>query len=282
MTIGSILLVAFLAAATAHARDELLMPTDALHRAQVALRLGDRKQQKALVEPHLLVARKAGLEPTEEMALGELYFMALDPVRSDAIFRKHLARTDRLGRMAWLRHQQVQFRAFENYAQCERDLSAFRRQFPVTVEDLTYSSGAALNLARRAAEAGDHARAAQLVLDDVAGLPRDVPFRAFRALGTLAESLVHAGRGPEARAILEDHRARLQARIAKAVPGLRPASSLSRDTPEHRAGHLHVDWDTGLADDEPGFDADRFATQVALDRIAEIDAALGRLPAGQR
>lgn len=259
----------------------LLAPTDVLHMVNSALAQGDRARQGEIVRPMIALAQTSNLPPAEEMALGEIHFLALNPRDSDAIFAKHLDRTDGIGRMAWIRHQQIQFRAFDRHAETESAIAEFRKRFPVSSLDLTYTSSMVANQAARYATAGEHAKAVRLVLDDVAALPQDVPLRSFRLLGTFFGSFKAAGRAEEARAILMAHRARLQERVDKAGAALTAASALARNNYPHRHGHLHADWDTGNADDDPAFDRERFVTQIAIDRIKELDRMLeGKAPSG--
>jgi hypothetical protein len=259
----------------------LLPPTAVLHMVNTELAQGDRARQGEIVRPMIALARTSSLHPAEELALAEILFLALNPKDSDAIFVKHLDRTDGLGRMAWIRHQQIQFRAFDRHAETESAIAEFRTRFPVSHLDLTYTSSMVANQAARYATAGDHATVVRLVLDDVAALPQDVPLRSFRLLGTFFGSFKAAGRAEEARAILMAHRARLQERVDKAGAALIAASALARNNYPHRPGHLHVDWDTGNADDDPAFDRERFIAQMALDRIKELDQMLqGKVPSG--
>jgi hypothetical protein len=275
------LLLSALSGAQSAASQDGLMPTEALHLANVALANGDRARQQEIVSPFLGKARKSALSPEEEMALGELYFLALDPRNSDAIFSKYLDRSDMVGRMAWIRHQQIQFRAFDRHDQTEADLPGFRSRFPVSPDDLTYTAMMVSNQAGRYAAAGNHAKAAELVLDDVKRLPLDLPMRSFRLLGTYFKSLLEAGKGPEARALLEAHRARLQEVVTAAGAQLEPASVVKQRAVAHRASLLHADWDTANADDDPGFSRARFNAQLALDRIRELDSMLAGTSPGR-
>jgi hypothetical protein len=256
-----------------------IMPTDALHQATAALNTGDRSKQKEIVSPFLGMAKKTGLSPEEDMALGELYFLALNPSDSDAIFVKYLDRTDKVGRMAWIRHGVVTFRAFDKRDEAERDLPRFRQQFAISADDLTYSATMVGFQAGRYAESGNHAKVVEMILEDVKPLTQDVPYRAFRLVGQYFASFAKVGRAAEARTILETHRARLQERVSKAAAGLEPVSELRKKVFPHRPGLLHSDWDTAIADDDPTFDRDRFNTQMAIDRIKEIDDMLAKAAA---
>ena len=271
-------LIGVAAWAPAAASQADLLPTEVLHRINEALAQGDRSKQGEIVRPFIAAAKKSGLSAEDDMALGEIYFLALNPRDSDAIFVKYLGRTDRLGRMAWIRHQQVQFRAFDKHDETEQAIDAFRKQFAIDPDDLTYSSVMAWNQADRYAAAKNYAKAVELILSDIKPLPLNLPFRAFRLLATHFNSFVEVGRGREARTILQSHRDALEARIAAAaMPALLPASALRTQSRRHRPGVLHADWDTGNADDDPAFDRERFNTQLAIDRIKELDGLLAKM-----
>jgi hypothetical protein len=215
-----------------------------------------------------------GLSAEEEMALAELHFLAFNPKEADAIFSRYLDRTDRIGRMAWIRHQQIQFRAFDKHDETEPAIAEFRKRFPVSPDDLTYTSSMVFNQANRYALRGDHEKAVQLVLEDLAGLPQDLPLRSFQLAGTFFASFMKVGKGAEARAILEAHRAKLAERVANTKLEVSSAAALKAAPHTHRKGYLHVDWDTGNADDEPGFDRDRFLAAMAFDRVKLLDSIL--------
>lgn len=254
-------------------------PTEVLHKINEALAAGDRTKQGEIVAPYLALVRKTDRSPDEELALGEIYFLALNPRDSDALFSKHLERSDRIGRMAWIRHQQVQFRGFNKYSESERDLGEFRRRFPVSAEDLTYTSAMVGNVAGRYAAAGDHPRVVELVLEDVKSLPLDLPLRSFRLLGAHHASFVATNRGAEARALLQAHLEQLRKRVNAAGRAVEPASVAKTRAFAHRPGVLHADWDTANVDDQPGFSRDAFNTQMAADRIKEIEAMLAKIDA---
>lgn len=253
-----------------------MLPTEALHRALEALAAGDRAKQQELVTPFLDRARRTDLSPEEDMALGELFFLALNPRDSDALFVKHLGRTDKVGRMAWIRHQQIQFRAFNQTEQTERDIPAFRAKFPVVPEDLTYSSMMVSNQAGRYAAAGNHVKVVELILEDVKGLPLDVPMRSLMLPGSFIQSFVAVNRAEEARTILTNHYKALQALVARVGTGLEPASVIKARPIAHTALALHADWDTAHAEDAPDFSVTRFHAQMALDRIKQLESRGGR------
>lgn len=247
-------------------------PTEALHQALEALVGTDRAQQQVIASTFLGKARKTGLPAEEDVALGELYFLALDPVAADAIFSKYLDRADRVGRMAWIRHQQIQFMAFDRHDEAEAGIAVFRARFPVSPDDLTYTSQMVGNQARRYAGAGNHAKAVELILAAVKDLPLDTPMRAFLMPATFYQSFVEAGRADEARAILTAHRDRLRQVVATAGSPLEAASVIKTRPVAHRAGVLHADWDTGALDDAPDFSRARFNAQMALDRLAQLES----------
>ncbi len=252
-------------------------PSDVLHDVRAAIATAPPEKQREIAEPLLALARRRELSPLEDIALGDLHFLALQGGPAAAIYARYLDRTDRLGRIAWQRHQQILFRGRNLHDEAERNIPEFRKRFRPSADDLTYTGGMIANQAVRYADKGDHAKVVALILEDVAVLPRDLPLRSFRLLGTRYASFLAVGKGQEARALLQAHRTALQERIAKGGPELVAASELLKQPFTHRAGVLHADFDTLLADDAPGYEPERFATQLAIDRVKEIEDLLAKM-----
>jgi hypothetical protein len=95
------------------------------------------------------------------------------------------------------------------------------------------------NLSRLAATTGDHARAVALVLEEVAALPLDTPFRSFELLGQRYPSFQATNRGGEALTWMRKHRDALKAADAADAAAQRETLQDSLQIP-HRSGVLHL------------------------------------------
>lgn len=234
---------------------------------------------EAAVTPFLAGVRTTGLAPEEEVALGMSYFFSFDGLSAKPLLEKHMNRDDLLGRVSWQAVQQMTMFGAKDFALGERRTVEFRAKFRPAIEDLEHSSVMVFNLARKSAADGDHARAVQLVLDDLNGLPIDLPFRGYDNLGRHFESFRKVGRDAEALALMKRHRDAMRARPGATLPSGAelPPISASLDY-AHRPGVLHLlAFQNWLFDDHPNFSPERAATLAsarAVDLFTRwIDAA---------
>jgi hypothetical protein len=155
----------------------------------------------------------------------------------------------------------------------------YRRKFPPSADDTEYTYNMVNNLSRLAATGGDHARAVTLVLEDVAAVPPDMPFRSFELLGQRYSSFQATGRGSEALTWMRKHRDALKS--AQAADASRPRGSLSDSLQiPHRPGILHLmPFVDRLLPDDPRWTragAVRFQRAQAIQKFDAWIAALER------
>jgi hypothetical protein len=228
------------------------------------------------LKPLLTGIARDGLSPAEEVALALTYFFTFDGPSAKPLFEKHQDRNDVLGRVSWQSLQQMAFFGAKDYALVERRLNEFRAKFTPSAEDTEHTYNMVNNLSRLAATTGDHARAVTLVLEDVATLPLDIPFRSFDLLAARYASFQALGKSADAVAWMKKHRQALQAAIGPtAVPSaMTPADGLRLP---HRPGVLHL---TPFADhmfpDDSRWTRDgavRYQREVAIARLDRNIAA---------
>jgi len=218
------------------------MPSEALHDVAKG-RLENLRwtpvQAESALKPVLASVRVTGLPPEEEVALALAYFFTFDGLSARPLFEKHRDRDDALGRVSWQSLQQMSFFGAKDYALVEQRTKEYRRKFPPTMEDMEYTFNMVNNLTRLAAGTGDHSRAASLVVEDIAQLPLDVPFRSFDLLGQRYASFRATGRATEALTWMKRHRDALRA--AQTPESAAPTASIEDATRfPHRAGVVHL------------------------------------------
>ena len=248
------------------------LPSEALHDI-VKGRMADQKRSpeeiEAAYKPLLVGVRTRGLSPTEEVALGMAYYFTFDGLSAKPLLERHAGRNDRVGRVASQALQQMAFFGAHDIALVERQLAEFRRRFRPAREDLEHTSVAVANLVRQRVTDGDHAGAVRLIVDDVAALPLDLPFRGFDNLGRFFESFRKAGRDDIALSLLEKHRDAMRVRVAawsRSSARVAPEASLAY---AHRRGVVHLQpFDDWLLEDDPKFSRDE-ATLAASARAVE-------------
>jgi hypothetical protein len=266
-----------LAFSLASAQTPQRLPSEVLHdviRWRLANLSAAPTQVEAAVTPFVTQARTSGLSPDEEVALGMAYFFSFDGLRAKPLLEKHRDRDDLLGRVSWQAVQQMTFMGAKDYALGERRTTEFRQKFRPVVEDLEYTYVMVNNLARQSATNGDHVRVAQLIMDDLRGVPLGLPFRSYENLARHYESFKKAGRDPDALALMREHLNAMRTRAAAETRTLSetptpPAASLEY---AHRPGVLHLfPFQTWLFNDDPRYtiaDATVLATRRAIDQFA--------------
>lgn len=207
------------------------------------------------------------------------YFFTFDGLSAKPLLEKHAGRADRLGRVATKALAQMAYFGEHDLGRVERMLADYRRRFRPVAEDLEHTAVMVANLARERAKAGDHAGAARMVLDDVAGLPLDLPMRGFDNLGRLHESFVAAGRAKEAIAWLERHRDALRARLGDGGAATAPEATLGL---AHRRGVLHLHpFDEWLLEDEPGADRASVTRAIAARAVERLESWIAAARSGR-
>jgi len=218
------------------------LPSDALHDI-VSARLANIRwtpvQAESALKPVVQTIRTQNLAPPEEVALALAYFFTFDGLSAKPLFEKYMTRDDELGRVSWQSLQQMSFFGAKDYALVERRTREYRRTFAPTADDMEYTFNMVNNLSRLAATNGDHARAATLVLDDIAVLPLDLPFRSFDLLGQRYASLQAVGRQADALTWMQKHRDAMQA-AQTADPARRQATLIDSLGIAHRQNVLHL------------------------------------------
>jgi hypothetical protein len=202
--------------------------------------------------PLLVNVRNTGLTPDEEVALGLAWFFTFNGPQARPWLEKHQDRADRLGRVSRQALLQMAFAGAKDYDRVTAGIIAFRAKFSPVAADLEYTSRMVDNMARHYESLGDDARAVALILEDVAALPIDVPYGAFRLLATHMPAFQRTGQGPAAIALMTKHRDALRIRLAAA--GTSPVGEATPPLlPPHRDGILHLDpFGDGLLEDLPG------------------------------
>ena len=227
----------------------LRLPSEALHdiaRARLEHPAWTPTQIETAMKPVLDSTKTTDLSADEEVALGLAYFFTFDGPKARPIFEKHMSRDDRLGRVSWQALQQMSFLGAKDYALVEQRLGEFRRKYKPSNEDPEYTFRMVDNLARLAVSSGNHARAVQLVLDDVRALPIDMPVRSFELLGMYLASFRATGQTNVAADLMKRHRDALRAVDTKTpviasqgtTPGGLPIAGIAI---AHRAGVIHAD-----------------------------------------
>ena len=219
------------------------MPSEVLHEV-VKGRLDNIRwtpvQAESALKPVLQSVRKTDLSPQEEVSLALAYFFTFDGLSAKPLFEKHMNRDDALGRVSWQSLQQMSFFGAKDYALVDQRTKQFRGKFPANGEDTEYTFNMVNNLTRLAATSGDHVRAVTLVLEDVAALPLDIPFRSFDLLGQRYASFQATSRSADALSWMRKHRDALKAaQSADANTAARGTLPDSLQIP-HRAGILHL------------------------------------------
>lgn len=260
------------------------LPSDVLHDV-VKGRLENPRwtptQVEAALKPLLAGVVTDGHTPAEEVALALAYFFTFDGPSAKPLFEKHQDRTDALGRVSWQSVQQMAFFGAKDYALVERRLHEFRAKFAPSAEDVEHTYNMVNNLSRLAATSGDHARAVTLVLDDIATLPLDIPFRSFDLLAARYASFQAVGKSADALAWMKKHRAALQAAVGSTPPppGMTPAEGLRL---AHRPGVLHL---TPFADhlfpDDPRWTRDGAIRYQRAAAIARLDRNIAAAEKGE-
>jgi hypothetical protein len=272
--------VVFVAANTASAQQRI--PSEALHDI-VKGRLENIRwtpvQVESALKPVLQNVRTAGLAPDEEIALALAYFFTFDGLSAKPLFEKHMNRDDALGRVSWQSLQQMSFFGAKDYALVEQRTKDYRRKFPPSADDTEYTFNMVNNLSRLAATGGDHARAVALVLEDVAAIPLEIPFRSFDLLGQRYPSFQATGRSDDALTWMRKHRDALKAAQAVDTGQTRGSLSDSLQIP-HRPGVLHLTpFVDRLLPDDPRWTragAVRFQRAQAIQKFDAWIAALER------
>jgi hypothetical protein len=255
------------------------VPSDVLHDI-VKGRLENPRwtptQVEAALKPLLSGVATQEHAPAEEVALALAYFFTFDGLSAKPLFEKHQGRDDALGRVSWQSLQQMAFFGAKDYPLVEQRLKEFRAKFAPSAEDVEHTYNMVNNLSRLAATTGDHARAVTLVLEDIAPLPLDIPFRSFDLLAARYASFQAVGKSAEAVGWMKKHRDALRAAVAPAAasPAMTPAEALRL---AHRPGVLHL---TPFADhmypDEPHWTRDgtiRYQRAAAIARLERNIAA---------
>jgi len=121
--------------ANAQVQPDSLLPTVALHRFHEELATADRSAQGDIAERALKVTQRGNLDDGERFALGELFFVALQPDPADSLFSLYLDGTDLRARMATQRKLRITMAAFTVYRGMEDSIRAARARFPVIPAD---------------------------------------------------------------------------------------------------------------------------------------------------
>ena len=196
-------------------------------------------QAESALKPVLQNVRTAGLTPDEEVALALSHFLTFDGLSAKPLFEKHMMRDDALGRVSWQSLQQMSFFGAKDYALVEERTKQYRRKFPPNSGDTEYTYNMVNNLARLAATSGDHARAVSLVLEDIAALPLDIPFRSFDLLGERWASFQAAGKNTDVLTWMQRHRDALRrTHVADSSAARGTLADSLRIA--HRSGVLHL------------------------------------------
>jgi hypothetical protein len=204
-------------------------------------------QVEAALKPLFDSTRTTDLSADEEVALGLAYFFTFDGPKARPLLEKNMTRDDRLGRVSWQALQQMSFLGAKDYALVERRLAEFRRKYRPSIEDPEYTYRMVDNLARQAATTGNHARAVELILEDVRALPIDMPARSFELLGAHLASFRAAGQTSVAFDLMKRHRDTLRAIESSlpAIPSQTGTSATALPTAGiaivHRPGVIHAD-----------------------------------------
>ncbi|MGH9816367.1 MAG: tetratricopeptide repeat protein [Candidatus Acidiferrales bacterium] len=233
-------------------------------------------KQPDTTRPVVPLIKTADLSREEEFALGEAYFLAFMPDEATAIFEKFLSGRDRYSRIAWQRHLQMVFAAYDRHDDAEKLLAEYRQTFPPIAEDTSYTYQAVWNQARRYRDAGNHAKAVELILEDVNALPTDVPFSSFRLLIAYLPSFEAIGKGDEAlqkvEGVIRDLKAMLVKNNQPLPTGQRP--QIPRTRHAHKPGVIHNVSGYHLADDAPDFDAQKLRFRISMGMIGSLEYSL--------
>jgi hypothetical protein len=237
-------------------------------------------EAETALKPLLVGIARDGHSPDEEVALALTFFFTFDGPSAKPLFEKHQDRNDVLGRVSWQSLQQMAFFGAKDYALVERRLNEFRAKFTPSVDDVEHTYNMVNNLSRLAATTGDHARAVTLVLEDVATLPLDIPFRSFDLLAARYASFQAVGKSADAVAWMRKHREALQAAAGPTpAPSMTPADALRLP---HRPGVLHL---TPFADhmfpDDPRWTRDGAIRYQRVLAIARFDRNIAAAEKGE-
>ena len=219
--------------ANAQVQPDSLLPTVALHRFHEELATADRSAQGDIAERALKVTQRGNLDDGERFALGELFFVALQPDPADSLFSLYLDGTDLRARMATQRKLRITMAAFTVYRGMEDSIRAARARFPVIPADPWHMQAAVSTLARYHADRGEHAVAVRLVMEEIETLPEDGIFFSHALPGAFLASFQHEGKGDVALTHMRRVREALIAAGNRSARGERPPVA------SHVSGVLH-------------------------------------------
>jgi hypothetical protein len=263
----------------------LLAPSEALHEmVKLRSQANSNEEERAKFTAELLArTSKVHLSAQEEVALAFVYYLVFQPDNADLLAKRNLDRDDLAGRLSWIIHDRMLFRAYQKNEEGRELIQQFRSKFSVVPEDLVYSGWMAFDNASVYAEAGEHQKAVAVLLEDLQTVPLDKPYFTFDALAYLYESFVKVGKQQEALSWMKKHRDALRSRLASAhfaAPSLVPAD-LSRFP--HRAGVLHYfPFPGGLAEDDPKFDRERLMLNLSVLAARKLDQQIAAAEKGEK
>ena len=256
-----------------------IAPTAALHMMIDEMLAKPQQPQLESTTKFFPLARRDMTEPQEVFALAEGYFLTFVPDSAYPLFEQFKDDGGELGRLAWQRMLQMQFRAYDSYEHTETMLAEFYRRYPPARHDGAYGATAVGNIAGRYASLGQHERAVDFIVGEVERLPTNAGYSGFLLPGRFYASFAATGRTQLAKDLTQRALDGLRAYVAERG-GLRNAARPGNRGVglPHQPGKLHM-FSLGLLEDDPAFDREALLDGQVFGMIAQLEAALQRMTA---
>ncbi|HEV2913726.1 MAG TPA: hypothetical protein VGX92_10650 [Pyrinomonadaceae bacterium] len=247
--------------------EKTLLPTEALHEIFQEM-VGQPNKQKEIATKYLAKAKTTDLTSDEQFALGELYFAAVMPDESKAVFEKFIPGNDLKARMAWQSVMLINMRAFQNYDGTENDIRKYRAKFRPVKEDLPHLYWVVFGVADNYRTKGNHEKAIELVMQEIESLPSNAPYYSYGLAATFLDSFKQVGKQEYAIRILE--KARDIYTTALAGKDDMPQINNPKAAIAHRPGVLHRVVEGLWAD----YGMDKYANPTLKKLLSRINTAL--------
>ncbi|WP_262693647.1 hypothetical protein [Kordiimonas aquimaris] len=148
--------------------------------------------------------------PVDQFALGNLLFLSLMAVDSEAHLEDLMEREDVIGRISWQRVMQIRRRAYDRPEETREMLDEYIAKYaPSSIEINGRSKQLAVYISNYF-ENGDADQAVNLLLEELKRMPTNAPYPSFLLPVTVTEQIQKSGRSNEIYSLIEQKLADLK------------------------------------------------------------------------
>lgn len=213
-----VLLLGVMCAANAQ-EESKLKPTEVLYYSLKAMAENPGANRLETVSEFYKRLDETELDDVEEFARAEVAFVNLLPGEAQYYYEPYMSESGMRARIAWQKVMQIQFRGYRRPDITEEMIADYHKKFAPDPADIWDTSFQIANFANTYLSEGEHEKVVDIVLKEVARMPRNAPYRAFALPVQFIGSFAAIGRLDEAMALIRDIRREMQQQLLTITSG---------------------------------------------------------------